>query len=200
MSVNQKEKELVAVGASIAAGCLPCTDYHARAVRQAGATEEEARRAAAIGLAVKHESLALMGSRAAEHFGRREEWPTLPSTDGPATSTSSVRGLSETNGLALSQAEGLTPLAVLIAIASATAAQCVPALERYVVAARQQGLDEADVKRAVGIGRAMREQAARQVDQAANAAGEVSPASPCCEEPATAPSPTPQAAPCGCQA
>jgi AhpD family alkylhydroperoxidase len=197
MSITQKEKELIAVGASIAAGCLPCTDYHARAVRQAGATEDEARQAAAIGLAIKRESLAVMGSRAAEHFGLHEEWPTSSST------------------------EGLSSLETLIAIASAIAAQCVPALERHVVAARQQGLDDADVKRAVGIGRAIRKQAARNVDEAANVVGKASLASPCCEEPAARkvdeaanvvgkaspaspcceePATTPQADPCGCQA
>ena len=32
-----KEKELIAVGASIAAGCRPCTEHHVNAAREAGA-------------------------------------------------------------------------------------------------------------------------------------------------------------------
>jgi len=36
-ALTQKEKELGAVGASIAAGCQPCTAYHLRAARDTGA-------------------------------------------------------------------------------------------------------------------------------------------------------------------
>jgi AhpD family alkylhydroperoxidase len=34
-------KELAEVGIFIAAGCKPCTDYHMKAVRQAGALDSE---------------------------------------------------------------------------------------------------------------------------------------------------------------
>jgi AhpD family alkylhydroperoxidase len=45
MPITKKEKELAAVGISIAAGCKPCTDYHMKAVREAGASDDEIRRA-----------------------------------------------------------------------------------------------------------------------------------------------------------
>ncbi len=39
MTLTKQEKELAAVGISLAAGCRPCTNYHLRAVREAGASE-----------------------------------------------------------------------------------------------------------------------------------------------------------------
>src|SRR3990172_3247791 len=44
MSVlSDKEREVVAVGAAIGAGCRPCTQYHVRAGLKAGLTGEEIR-------------------------------------------------------------------------------------------------------------------------------------------------------------
>ncbi len=34
--LSPEDRELIALGASLAAGCLPCTDYRARAVREVG--------------------------------------------------------------------------------------------------------------------------------------------------------------------
>lgn len=48
-----KEIELVAVGASIAAGCLPCTEFHQRAAENAGASQRERNAAVCIGLAAR---------------------------------------------------------------------------------------------------------------------------------------------------
>lgn len=39
--LSQKEKRLIAVAASIASGCLPCTVHHIKSVREAGAAEAE---------------------------------------------------------------------------------------------------------------------------------------------------------------
>src|SRR6266498_1128217 len=39
--LGQKEKELIALAASIAAGCQPCTAHHVKAAHGAGATETE---------------------------------------------------------------------------------------------------------------------------------------------------------------
>jgi len=44
--LSEKEKELVAVGASVAAGCIPCTRYHVKAVQAAGASPSAAPREA----------------------------------------------------------------------------------------------------------------------------------------------------------
>ena len=41
--LNAREREIVAVGAAIGAGCRPCTQYHVRAALKAGLSEEEIR-------------------------------------------------------------------------------------------------------------------------------------------------------------
>ncbi|HEU4758734.1 MAG TPA: carboxymuconolactone decarboxylase family protein [Dehalococcoidia bacterium] len=43
--LNDKERESVAIGAAIGAGCRPCTQYHVRAALKAGLREEEVRQA-----------------------------------------------------------------------------------------------------------------------------------------------------------
>ena len=37
MTMTSKEKELVAIGISVAAGCKPCTDHHVAVARKARA-------------------------------------------------------------------------------------------------------------------------------------------------------------------
>jgi len=41
--LSAREREVVAVGAAIGAGCRPCTNYHVRAGLKAGLTEDEIR-------------------------------------------------------------------------------------------------------------------------------------------------------------
>ncbi len=38
MVIRLKERELAAVGISVAAGCKPCTDHHVKQAREAGTT------------------------------------------------------------------------------------------------------------------------------------------------------------------
>ena len=52
MAITVKEKELAAVGISVASGCKPCTNYHVKAVREAGASDEEIKQAVADALSV----------------------------------------------------------------------------------------------------------------------------------------------------
>ncbi|HLE29744.1 MAG TPA: carboxymuconolactone decarboxylase family protein [Anaerolineales bacterium] len=52
-SLAPKEAELIAVGASIAAGCQPCTRFHFQAARAAGADDEEIRQAVRDALEVR---------------------------------------------------------------------------------------------------------------------------------------------------
>ncbi len=68
-TLTQKEKELVAVGASIAASCQPCTAYHFRAARDAGAGEEEIRRAVDDALCVRNSAAKIMSGLAEKHLG-----------------------------------------------------------------------------------------------------------------------------------
>ena len=70
MAISAREKELTAVGVSIVTGCKPCTEYHEKAVRKAGATNDETGQAVIDTLAVRRaashvESLVNMAEKAA---------------------------------------------------------------------------------------------------------------------------------------
>ena len=42
MAITVKEKELVAVGISVASGCKPCTNFHVKSAREVGASRRNA--------------------------------------------------------------------------------------------------------------------------------------------------------------
>jgi AhpD family alkylhydroperoxidase len=48
-----KEKELAAVGISIAAGCKPCTDFHVKKAREVGASEAEIKQSMSDAVSVR---------------------------------------------------------------------------------------------------------------------------------------------------
>ena len=62
MSLTFKEKELVNIGASVATGCKPCTDYHFRKVREAGASDEEIKQAISDAMVVRDSAKEIMES------------------------------------------------------------------------------------------------------------------------------------------
>ncbi len=51
--MDSRTKELIAVGASIAANCQPCLQYHVGKARENGADDEEIRMAIAVGKTVR---------------------------------------------------------------------------------------------------------------------------------------------------
>ncbi|MBC7951582.1 MAG: carboxymuconolactone decarboxylase family protein [Rhodospirillaceae bacterium] len=53
MALSMLEKELVAVGISVAVGCRPCTTYHVGEARRAGATDEAIEKAVASAVCVR---------------------------------------------------------------------------------------------------------------------------------------------------
>ena len=56
----QKEKEIVALGVSVAAGCRPCTSYHLSAARKAGATDTETADAVKLARRVRDRAAEIM--------------------------------------------------------------------------------------------------------------------------------------------
>ena len=145
VGLTTKDKELVAVAASLAAGCIPCTEHHAVAVREAGASEAETQWAAAIGMTVNRRSLSVMGSLAAQRLGLGAG--VLP--DAPDLVGDEPR------------------LEPLVMVAAAVAAHCVPALEEGMAQAQRAGWTGPDIRRALGVGRMVRETGARKADEAA---------------------------------
>ena len=144
--LQRKDKELLAVAASLAAGCIPCTRHHAVAVRDAGASETEVGSAAAVGIAVKRRSLDVMGALAAELLS----FPASASDAAPE------------------QADAESRLTPLVTLAAAVAAHCAPAVEESITRAQELGWTDRDIRRALGVGRMVRETGARKADEAAS--------------------------------
>ncbi len=70
MRLEQREKELAAIGASLGANCRPCIEHHLPAGREAGLSETELADAVARAQAVRHEATELLTARVDELLGR----------------------------------------------------------------------------------------------------------------------------------
>jgi alkylhydroperoxidase/carboxymuconolactone decarboxylase family protein YurZ len=101
--LTQKEKELVAVAASIASGYVPCTIHYLKSVRQAGGSETEVFRAIRIALDVRDDATEMMaevaqGNPNYEYPGKAEAGSVQQPIDnlvamGAAFACNSVAGL-----------------------------------------------------------------------------------------------------------
>ncbi|MCX7172612.1 MAG: carboxymuconolactone decarboxylase family protein [Proteobacteria bacterium] len=67
--LDEKTKELVAVGAAITAHCQPCLEYHGAKAREQGATDTDILAAIEVGKLVRRGAAAKMDSFAAQHLG-----------------------------------------------------------------------------------------------------------------------------------
>ena len=67
--LNEKTKELVAVGAAITAHCQPCLEYHSAKAREHGAANAEIVAAIEVGKLVRRGAATKMDQFAAQHLG-----------------------------------------------------------------------------------------------------------------------------------
>ena len=79
-TLNAQTKELVAVGAAVAANCLPCLRYHVAEAERAGCAAGEIKEATAIGLAVKSRPAADM-QRLIDQLTNRRRGAETPQVD-----------------------------------------------------------------------------------------------------------------------
>jgi len=146
--LTEKEQELVAVGASIAAGCRPCTAYHVRAARTAGADEGEIRQAVNDALDVRRSATASMARLAEKQLG-------------------GVLGPDATNGSEKSL------IGELVSVSAALAINCVTNLETHLTAAWQLGATARQIQTVLDIARSVKSMAAKKADETiAKIAGE----------------------------
>jgi len=139
-SLTEKEQELIAIGASIAAGCRPCTAYHFRASRAAGADKEEIRQAVSDALDVRRSATASMARLAERQLGG------VPESDATNGSEKSLIG-------------------ELVSVGAALAVNCVTNLETHLTAAWQLGATARQIQTALGIARAVKNIAAKKADE-----------------------------------
>lgn len=66
--MDDRVKELIAIGASITANCQPCLEYHVAKARENGAEEEEIKEAIAVGKIVRKGAAGKMDQYASKMF------------------------------------------------------------------------------------------------------------------------------------
>ena len=135
----QKEKELIAVAASIASGCMPCTMHHLKAVREAGASEAEVLGATSIALDVRDSATEVMAEVAQGNLNY--EYP------GKAQSGSLEQLIDN-----------------LVALGAALACNSVAGLDYYLATARMAGASSHQIQTSIGIARSIRKSAAEKAD------------------------------------
>jgi AhpD family alkylhydroperoxidase len=147
---TDKEHALIAIGASLAAGCQPCTAHHIKAARAAGACNRSVTLAVETGLAMRDSATRFMTDWAAECQGPRSEIDAEFRTQKQR-------------------------IADLTAVAAALALNSAADLEKSLAAARSRGASSDEIEAALAIARTIRQTAQEKVE-----AVQVPAASPCC--------------------
>ena len=141
MTVTPKEKELAAVGISVAAGCKPCTDHHVGVARKARASDQEIKEAVVVALAVRRSATEIMAGYALANLGEPE-----PEADsGSSAETSRQREL--------------------VAMGAAFALNCVLSLEAHLAAAEAVGITQEEITQIVKLAAFIKERAASHVER-----------------------------------
>jgi AhpD family alkylhydroperoxidase len=140
-ALGDKEKELAAVGISVAAGCRPCTDYHLSAVRKVGATEEEIRQAVIDAVAVRKDATEMM----AEHAFAALRANARNTDAGEAAAPNRVKAL--------------------VSVGAALAVNCTSSLEQHLVAARSVGLSPNEIRAVLKLAGLIKRVAASHVEK-----------------------------------
>jgi AhpD family alkylhydroperoxidase len=141
MALTLTEKELVAVGTSVAAGCKPCTDYHLQEVRKTEASDAEIRQAIAQAAGVRRNATEIMEGHGLEHLGASGE------VGGP------------------SPAQQTSRIQELVSIGAAFAVNCTSGLERHLEAGQQVGIAEEEIQEVVGLATFIKRMAASHVNK-----------------------------------
>jgi AhpD family alkylhydroperoxidase len=143
MAITAKEKELAAVGISIAAGCKPCTDFHVKKVRELGASDAEVKQAMIGALSVRRDAADIM-----EGYGfARLQGAAPPEASRRAGATDRVTEL--------------------VHIGAAFGVNCVSTLRAHLEAAESLGISHEDITTIVKLSAFIKGKAASHVERLA---------------------------------
>jgi len=144
MPLNTKEKELVAVGASVAAGCKPCTSYHFKKVRDAGmSSDDEIIEAISDAMCVRNSAKEIMEAHGLEQLGIRK------------------------SGDDCGCGEKTTRIKELVSMAAAFAVNCTSNLGEHITAARSVGISDDEIGSVLDVTLFVKEKAASHVNRIA---------------------------------
>ncbi len=136
--LTPKERALISLSASVAAGCLPCTEYHTKSVREAGACERSLTLAVETALAVRAGATKIVDEWAATCQGTRQT---------PDAEFVTQKRL----------------VAELAAVAAAVAVNSVPDLKVRMERAAQAGATPDQIRAAIGIARSIKKTAEQKI-------------------------------------
>ncbi len=136
---SDKDRELISIGASLAAGCQPCARFHLRAALIAGASGAEIDRAVNDALGVSRHATEQMAELARQYLG--DVHPDTTSQGNPL-------------------------LRELVSISAACAVNSIPDFETHLAAAREHGATKGQILSAIKIASAVKGTAERKVEEA----------------------------------
>ena len=135
MQLEQRDKELAAIGAAIGCNCRPCIEHHIPAGRAAGLVEAELADAVATARAVRDEAIALLAPRIDELLGGS----AAAVEPAPAADTSRAH--------------------TLVALGASVGANSHRLLERHMANALELGLSAREVAAALKMARYVQDRA-----------------------------------------
>lgn len=139
--MTPKEKELVAIGISVAAGCKPCTDHHVAVARKARASDEEIRQATVDAFALRRYATEMMEAYALTHLGENRDITGFGFHGEPDRITA------------------------VVALGAAFAVNCVASLEHQLAAAEKAGVAEDDIRQIMTLAAFIKQKAASHVER-----------------------------------
>ena len=139
--MTPREKELVAIGISVAAGCKPCTDHHVAVARKARASDEEIRQAAVDAFVVRRHAADIMEAYALAHLGEERDVSRFGFHGEPNRMTA------------------------LVCLGAAFAVNCVASLEHHLAAAGKAGVPEDEIEQIVTLAAFIKQKAASHVER-----------------------------------
>ena len=158
---KEREKELVAVGISVAAGCRPCTDYHLAAVRKAGASDEEIKQAVADAVSVRRSATEIMAGYALAQLGEDGHGSEPPHGEPPHGEPpdgepphGEPAAVGETNRVK-----------ELVSVGAAFAVNCTSNLEKHIAAAEALGVSQNEIRNIVKLATFIKAKAASHVEK-----------------------------------
>lgn len=154
--MQRKEKELIAVAASIAAGCEFCTRFHVKAARECGAVDDELQGMVNLALTVRERATTRMASVAWGELGRNFAPPSCE------------------NSMPVNRLDALA------SAAAALAANCGSGVPMFLAAAIKAGATDADTQVALGLARKIKPVAAEKAEEEGKATPENGGSQSCC--------------------
>jgi AhpD family alkylhydroperoxidase len=128
MTIEMKEKELIAVGLSVASGCMPCTNYHVTKAREEGAKDEDIVKTIEEVIVLRNTATAIMENHALSRLDK------------------SLKPVAQDNG-----AKNAPRIAHLLSLGVAYVLSCTTTLKNSLSTAEAAGICEEDIAEVINL-------------------------------------------------